>query len=69
MNNLSAAASVKTRLIDFSQQNEVTYWSDRLGIRPEVLKGAVRALKSNALPKIIAYLKSNNKITTDYMLD
>jgi|GEM_PF-3006097 len=54
------------KIIDVSEQNELKYWSDKFGIRPEVLKTAMRASRSNAVDHIIDYLKSANKISIDY---
>jgi hypothetical protein len=66
MNKASAFKAPNARIIDVSEQNELTYWSDKLGIRPEVLKSAIRASRSNTLGHIVDYLKSNNKIDADY---
>lgn len=66
MKNAVALDLPNAKIIDVSEQSEVNYWSDKLGVRPEVLKSAVRASRSNALDHIVNYLKSSNKINIDY---
>ncbi|MHA4895952.1 DUF3606 domain-containing protein [Pedobacter sp. PWIIR3] len=46
------------RLVDVSEQHELKYWSEKLGVRPEVIKTAVRASRSNAIESIVGYLKT-----------
>ncbi|RZK78033.1 MAG: DUF3606 domain-containing protein [Pedobacter sp.] len=46
-----------TQLLDASQQSELNYWSEKLGVRPEVIKTAIRASRSNTIESIVGYLK------------
>lgn len=66
MKNSASIKQQDIKFIDVSEQKEVNFWCDKLGVRPEVLKTAMRASRSNTVDHIVAYLKSANKISVDY---
>ena len=47
-----------TQLLDLSEQSELNYWAEKLGVRPEVIKTAVRASRNNSITSIVNYLKT-----------
>ncbi|MES2826956.1 MAG: DnaD domain protein [Bacteroidota bacterium] len=46
-----------TQVLDVSEQSQLNYWSEKLGVRPEVIKTAIRACRSNAISSITSYVK------------
>lgn len=51
----------KSLLIDISETHQLVYWADKLGVRPEVIKTAVRASRSNRIEQIINYIISRDR--------
>ena len=46
------------QFLNVSEQSELDYWSEKLGVRPEVIKTAVRASRNNSIDSIVGYLKN-----------
>ncbi|EDM34682.1 hypothetical protein PBAL39_14034 [Pedobacter sp. BAL39] len=67
MSNSVTMNHLNSILLDLSEVKELNFWAEKLGVRPESLKTAVRASRSNALDQIIIYLKSCNQIHQEYL--
>jgi len=56
--NTNTVAFEKIQLLDLSQQNELNYWAEKLDVRPEVIKTAVRASRNNSINSIVDYVNA-----------
>jgi len=59
MNNNSQNTSEKNEIINISEEKDCNYWTNRLGVKIEVLKSAIRATRCVALNEISDYLNRN----------
>lgn len=46
------------QFLNCSEQSELNYWAQQLGVKPEVLKTAVRASRNNSIESVKSYVKS-----------
>jgi len=53
----------KNQLLDLSEQKELNYWAEKLGVRPEVIKTAVRASRNNSIACIVSYVENYKLIS------
>ena len=53
----------KNQLLDLSEQKELNYWAEKLGVRPEVIKTAVRASRNNSIASIVTYVENYKLIS------
>jgi len=53
----------KNQLLDLSEQKELNYWAEKLGVRPEVIKTAVRASRNNSIASIVSYVENYKLIS------
>lgn len=53
----------KNQLLDLSEQKELNYWAEKLGVRPEVIKTAVRASRNNSIASIVRYVENYKLIS------
>jgi len=69
MKNSINRADLKEVLLDFSQDEQISYWAARLGITPELMKSAVRACHNNGLERIVSYLQACSKLNKDLVVN
>jgi len=53
----------KNQLLDLSEQKELNYWAEKLGVRPEVIKTAVRASRNNSIASIVSFVENYKLIS------
>ena len=53
----------KNQLLDLSEQKELNYWAEKLGVRPEIIKTAVRASRNNSIASIVSYVENYKLIS------
>ncbi|WP_421944161.1 DUF3606 domain-containing protein [Pedobacter sp.] len=62
MINQQFAVSTNQEYIAIAEENDQNYWADRLGVRIETLKSAVRACRSTVFDNVKEYLRTVGKL-------
>lgn len=68
MENSTNGKDPKEVLLDFSEEEQVSYWADKLGTTREIIKSAARACHSNTIGQIVDHLKESSKLNKDFEL-
>ncbi|MDN3588566.1 hypothetical protein QWY86_17930 [Pedobacter aquatilis] len=61
MINQQFAVSTNEEYITIAEENDQTYWANRLGVSIVTLKSAIRACRSTVYNNVKAYLKTVGK--------
>lgn len=62
MNNVNFAPGTPEPIINVSEDKDLKFWSRRFGVRPEVIKTAIRATHSTYIVDVQDYLKKRYKV-------